>query len=155
MGECAAMVHPTVKVIYETMNEFDTADIKVEGVNKLLNYPEYSDVDQLRGLLGMIEEKNPLLDVISTQTAETDNDIHIYIGTEESSGAMSKTTLIYKNVRIGDRDVSVGVIGPKRMNYSKVIGMINSLANGIDRLFNGAEERSGLPTPYYKDGKKQ
>ena len=154
MGECAAMVHPTVKVIYETMNEFDTADIKVEGVNKLLNYPEYSDVDQLRGLLGMIEEKNPLLDVISTQTAETDNDIHIYIGTEESSGAMSKTTLIYKNVRIGGRDVSVGVIGPKRMNYSKVIGMINSLANGIDRLFNGTQER-GLPAPYYKDGKKQ
>lgn len=155
MGECAAMVHPTVKVIYETMNEFDTADIRVEGVNKLLNYPEYSDVGQLRSLLGMIEEKDQLLDVISTKTAEADNDIHIYIGTEEASGAMSKTTLIYKNVRIGGREVSVGVIGPKRMNYSKVIGMINSLANGIDRLFNGKESDRGLPAPYYDRRKKQ
>ena len=151
MGEVSGMVHPTVKVVYETMNVFDTADIKVEGVNKLLRYPEYADVDQLRGLLGLIEEKDQLLDVISSKTDEADNDIHIYIGTEDSSGAMSKTTLIYKNVRVGGHEVSVGVIGPKRMNYSKVIGMINSLANGIDRLFNGGTQGRGLPAPYYKD----
>ncbi len=155
MGAVSAMVHPTVKVVYEAMSEADTADIRVEGVNKLLRYPEYADVDQMRSLLGMIEEKDELLDVIARKSDEADNDIHIYIGTEDASGAMSKTTLIYKNVRIGGREVSVGVIGPKRMNYAKVIGMINSLANGIDRLFNNGTTRQGLPTPYIDNDKKQ
>ena len=48
MGAAGAIVHPTMKAIYETMSELDTADIKVDGVNKLLNYPEYSDVSELK-----------------------------------------------------------------------------------------------------------
>ena len=43
----------------------------------------------------------------------------------------------------------VGVIGPKRMNYAKVIGMINSLATGIDRIFNDGQTRD-LPMPYIR-----
>ena len=48
---------------------------------------------------------------------------------------MSNTTLIFKNINVGGKKLAVGVIGPKRMNYSKVIGMINQLASGIDRMF--------------------
>ena len=44
MGSAGAMVHPTVKTIYETMNELDTADVRLEGITKLLQYPEYSDI---------------------------------------------------------------------------------------------------------------
>ena len=134
MGSAGAMVHPTMKVIYETMSELDTADIKLDGVNKLLQYPEYSDVSKLRDLMGVLEEKEKLLDVISSHTLE-DNDINVYIGKEDDSDAMRDTTLIFKNVNIGGKKVAVGVIGPKRMNYSKVIGMINQLASAIDSTF--------------------
>ena len=135
MGAAGAMVHPAVKVIYETMNELDTADIKLDGINKLLKYPEYSDTEKLRNLLGVLEEKDKLLDVISSHTTNDDG-INVYIGTENDSDAMSNTTLIFKNVNIGGKRLAVGVIGPKRMNYSKVIGMINQLASGIDRIFS-------------------
>lgn len=144
MGAAGAIVHPTVKAICETMNEVDTADIKVDGVNKLLNYPEYSDVGELRDLLGVLEEKDRLMDVIATQTTEESNGIHVYIGAENGSDAMKNTTLIFKDVYIGGKKLSVGVIGPKRMNYSKVIDMINRLAFGIDRMFN---DEPGLPEP--------
>ncbi len=134
MGSAGAMVHPAMKVIYETMNELDTADIKLDGVNKLLQYPEYSDVSKLRDLMGVLEEKEKLLDVISSHTL-ADDDINVYIGREDDSDAMRDTTLIFKNVNIGGKKVAVGVIGPKRMNYSKVIGMINQLASAIDSTF--------------------
>lgn len=135
MGSAGAMVHPAVKVIYETMNELDTADVRLDGINKLLKYPEYSDTEKLRNLLGVLEEKDKLLDVISSHTT-SDDGINVYIGTENDDDAMSNTTLIFKNVNVGGKRVSVGVIGPKRMNYSKVIGMINQLASGIDRIFS-------------------
>ena len=134
MGSAGAMVHPAMKVIYETMNELDTADIKLDGVNKLLQYPEYADVTKLRDLMGVLEEKEKLLDVISSHTL-ADDDINVYIGREDDTDAMRDTTLIFKNVNIGGKKVAVGVIGPKRMNYSKVIGMINQLASAIDSTF--------------------
>ena len=145
MGSAGAMVHPVVKVIYETMNELDTADVKLEGITKLLQYPEYSDVSDVRNLLGMFEEKDKLLDVISSQ-ANDDGDIHVYIGTESDSDAMKNTALIFKNVNIGGKQLAVGVIGPKRMNYSKVIEMLNGLASGIDKVFG-----AGALPPGYDD----
>lgn len=135
MGSAGAIVHPTIKAIYETMNELDTADVKLDGITKLLQYPEYSDISDFRNLMGMLEEKERFLDVISKQASD-ENDIHVYIGTENESDAMRNTALIFKKVNIGGKELAVGVIGPKRMNYSKVIEMLNGLANGIDRVFS-------------------
>lgn len=134
MGSSGEMVHQTVKVIYETMQELDSADIKLDGITKLLDYPEYSDISDFRSLLGLLEEKDKLMDVISTQSSEASG-IHVYMGNDDGSYGMKNTTLIFKNVNVGGKQLSVGVIGPKRMNYQRVIEMLNGLANGIDRIF--------------------
>ena len=134
MGSAEAMVHPTVKAIFETMSEIDTADVKLEGITKLLQYPEYSDISGFRDLMGILEEKDKFLDVISREASDSD-DIQVYIGTENESDAMRNTALIFKNVNIGGKQMAVGVIGPKRMNYSKVIEMLNGLASGINKAF--------------------
>ena len=118
------------------MSELDTADIKVEGVNKLLKFPEYSNVSKLRSLLGVLEEKDKLLDVLSSRSLNNDG-INVYIGNENDDDVMSDTSLIFKNITIGDKQVAIGVIGPKRMDYHKVIQMINRLAYGMDQMFTG------------------
>ena len=97
--------------------------------------------------MGVLEEKDRLLDVI-TSGAETDDGLSVYIGREDDGGAMSDTTLIFKNVTVGGKRLAVGVIGPKRMNYSKVIGMINQLASAIDSNFGGTQ---GLLNDKYTD----
>lgn len=143
MGEYGGMVHPAIKAIYETMNEIDTADIRVEGVTKLLQYPEYSDVSKVRDLFSMIEEKDKLLDVISQHTV-TEDGINICIGAENESDVMSDTTVIFKQVDVGGSRFAVGVIGPKRMDYQKVIGMITQLAGGLTRMYGG-KDSAALP----------
>lgn len=145
MGTYGGIVHPTVKAIYETTNELDSADIKLDGINKLLQFPEYSDVTKLRSLLGVLEKKDKLMDVISSHTS-SDEGIHVYIGAENDSDVMSNTTLIFKNINIQGSQFAVGVIGPKRMNYQKVIDMINSLANRIDIMYSDSDnEIKALP----------
>ena len=136
MGNASAVVHHAIKTVYESMREIDTADIKLDGVTKLLQYPEYSDVKKVRGLLGAIEEKDKLLDAISSKVADGGDDIQVYIGNENDSDIMGNTSMVFKNVSVGGRQFAVGVIGPKRMNYGKVIGMINQLADGIDRMLD-------------------
>lgn len=138
MGAAAAMIHPTIKVIYETMSELDRADVRLEGITKLLEYPEYSDVSNFKNLMGVLERKDKLLDVISNRASTMDNGIHVYIGADDENDGMKNTTLIFKNINVGGKQLAVGVIGPKRMNYSKVIEMISGLATGIDRMFSSA-----------------
>ena len=142
MGAASEMVHPTIKVIYEAIAELDSADVKLDGIAKLLKYPEYSDVTRLRSLLGVLEEKDRLMEVITSHT-DSDGGIHVYIGTENDSDVMQGTTMIFKSVNVGGSQVAIGVIGPKRMNYQHVIDMISKLATGIEKLGDsGADERS-------------
>jgi heat-inducible transcriptional repressor len=144
MGSAGAMLHPTVKAICETMNELDTADVKLDGITKLLQYPEYSDMSDFKDLLGVLEEKDKLLDVIASKTENGEEDIQVYIGADDEEGGMKNTTLIFKNITVGGKRLAVGVIGPKRMNYSRVIEMLNGLATGLDKMFG---EGSLLPPP--------
>ncbi len=134
MGSAGAMVHPAIKVIYETMSELDRADVKLDGVTKLLKYPEYSDMNDFKNLMDVLEEKERLLDVFSSDEADDDG-IQVYIGTDSDEDSMKNTSLIFKRIIVGGKEMAVGVIGPKRMNYSKVIEMLNGLASGIDKMF--------------------
>ena len=56
---------------------------------------------------------------------------------------MSDTAMIFRNIRIGTSQFAIGVIGPKRMNYSKVIEMIAKLSDDLDKII--AAEVGALP----------
>ena len=133
MGPAGGMVHPAIKEIYEAMSELDSADVKLDGITKLLQYPEYSDMTKFRGLLGVLEEKERLKDVISTHTDDSEG-IHVYIGHEGDGDVMSDTAMIFKNINVGGSKLAIGVIGPKRMDYSRVIEMIARLSADINRM---------------------
>jgi heat-inducible transcriptional repressor len=136
MAEDGALIGPVVKLIYETMNESDRGDLKVSGVDRLLEYPEYADVDRMKDMLTMFEKKDALLDLIAT--GNDDDGVHIYIGKENTVDGMSNSTLVYRPVKRDGHVVgAIGIIGPCRMNYSKVIETLNQLAEGIDNAMDG------------------
>jgi heat-inducible transcriptional repressor len=136
MGMASAIVTPIVKAIHETLKELDGGDIRMEGVNHLLQYPEYTDLEELRSLIGVIEDKEQSLNLIPIDKSSAD-DINVFIGSENSVRVMNNSTLVFKSIKQGERVIgAIGVIGPRRMNYSKVISTIDRLASGIDNLLN-------------------
>ena len=138
-GTASPVIAPLVKLVYETMNEIDGGEIRVQGVNRLLEYPEYADVDRMRAMLGMFERKDALLDLIASDAEE--EGVQVYIGSENTVEVMNQSTLVYRQIRRGGRVVgAIGVIGPCRMNYSKVIETIDRLAESVDRAINEGDE---------------
>lgn len=132
MGVAAPVVNPLIKLIYETMQEYHAGDLRVEGANRLLGIPDYSDLGEVRSLLHLFEQKDDLLDVISDDTSD---DIHVRIGHETAMSGMEGSSIVWRTIRSGDRVLgAIGVIGPRRMDYGKVISVINYLALGIDNL---------------------
>ena len=137
MGDDDFLVAPVVKGICETISAFDGGELRFDGIDRLLSYPEVYGGDRLREMLTMFERKSDLLDVFSESemSAGADGGVRIYIGRENLVRTMDNSTLVYKPIKRGDTLVgAIGVIGPTRMNYSRVIAMIDHLSSGVSRL---------------------
>ena len=137
MGRLGILVSPIVKKIYEAMTEADKPHTAVEGVNHLLQYPEYSDLATLRSLLDVLENKEELRNLVPLDEGD-EGGVNVFIGSENTVKVMENSTLVYHTIRRGGRVVgAIGVIGPRRMDYSKVIAIIDQLAARIDDMLNG------------------
>ena len=135
------LVSTTVKNIYETMNELGS-EIKFEGVNRLLEYPEYKNLDKLQKMISTIENKEDIIRAVST-IDQSDDDTKIFIGSENMVKIMDDSTLIYKNLKLNGKTIgAIGIIGPCRMDYSKVLSTIDQLSEEINRL----SDISSLPS---------
>ena len=144
MGDKAGIVNPIIKIIYESMNELDGGDLKVSGMDRLLQYPEYSNKDHLRELLGALENKEDILDLVSEP--ESDG-VNVVIGSESSVKVMNNSALVFKPVvRDGKTLGAIGIIGPRRMDYAKVVATIEGLAGNVESMLNETDmlpERNG------------
>lgn len=130
---CAELISITVKSIYETMNELGS-EVKIEGLNRLLDYPEYKNLDKLQKMISAIESKEDIIKAVST-IDQSDDETKIFIGSENMVKIMDDSTLIYKNLKLNGRTIgAIGIIGPCRMDYSKVLATIDRLSEEINNM---------------------
>ncbi len=143
MGEYDYLVTPVIKTVCETITVFDGGELSFEGINRLLSYPEYYDMDRLREMLALFEKKETLLEFLSDET-KTDGKVQIFIGRENLVKVMDNSTLVFKTIVSQGKPVgAIGIIGPTRMNYRKVIATIDSLTKGVsDELSGRIESRN-------------
>ena len=87
--------------------------------------------------------KDRLLDLISEN--DDSDDVHIFIGSENVLDSMSNSSLIFKTVKKDGKVVgAVGVIGPRRMEYSKVIATVENLCKGVSEIIDGTSDMPKL-----------
>ncbi len=139
MGEHAWMVSQAVKMIYDVLSEIDRGEMKVSGINHLLQYPEYSDVGRFQELLGTLEKKEDILSLVSRQ--ERTDDISVLIGSESRVEVMSNSALVFKPiVKDGKTLGAIGVIGPRRMDYAKVLATLEGLSGNIENMIRSTNQ---------------
>ena len=138
MGGNAALVSVVVKVIYEAMSELDEGELKVSGMDRLLEYPEFNDPDRMKELLGAIESKDDILRMVSDP--ERDG-VNVVIGSESSVKVMDHSALVYKPIIKDGKTVgAIGVLGPARMDYAKVLATIEGISGSVEAVL-GAEQK--------------
>lgn len=122
-----------IKSIYEAMNELGS-EIKFEGVNRLFQYPEYKDLDKLQQMISTFESKEDIIKAVSV-IDQSDDETKIFIGSENMVKIMDNSTLIYKNLKLHGKTIgAIGIIGPCRMDYSKVLATIDKLSDEINNM---------------------
>ena len=149
-GEGESLISPVVKHIVQTMSEMDGGDLKLSGVNRLLEYPEYADAREFKDLLGVLEEKRDILKLVS-DTAYEEEGAQVIIGSENGMEEMKNSTLVFQKIKAGGKVIgAIGILGPRRMDYSKVVSTVEYIAENLSELLKTTPQ---LPESSGDDGK--
>ena len=112
----------------------DDMEIYTSGTTNIFKYPELADKSRASELIDAFENKEDLLDLARERMADTENTgIQVYIGDEMPTRSMKDCSVVTVTYELGEgMQGTIGIIGPKRMDYEKVVDSLKSLKAQLD-----------------------
>jgi len=120
-----------IKPIIEQINKIvEDENIYYEGANKSFDLPEFKSLEIAKNFVNVLDAKDLVLDILNSGVAK---DINVYIGDENENEKLKDFSIVTFKHSIGDKDLgTIGIIGPKRMDYSKVISVMKYISKKIN-----------------------
>lgn len=119
--------------VYEFITSLDECDVYINNARSILQYPEFADVEKAREMLDFLENRDNLIKIINS--GHNIDGVGIKIGTENNIKELENSSLITVDYKLGSRTLGkIGVIGPKRMNYAKVVASLDLISDHIDKI---------------------
>ncbi len=131
------IVGEVLDTIAEIVKEDDDLEIYTSGTNNIFKYPELSDNGKASELISTFEEKQSLNTLVKETLADENNTgIQVYIGDESPIQNMKDCSVVTATYELDEgMKGTIGIIGPKRMDYDKVIGTLKTLMHQLDDLY--------------------
>ena len=128
-------MHQSLNVIKPVMLQLERAireedQLYLEGANKSFELPEFKSLEVAKNFINLLDTKEVMLDLLNTGFAQ---DINVYIGDENENEKLKDFSIITFKHRYQDKDLgTIGIIGPKRMDYSKVISVMKYISKKLN-----------------------
>lgn len=112
---------------YDAFNEFTNknADVHFEGKNNILKQPEFNNVDKLKEVLNKFEDVSAIKPM-----SDGENGVNIYIG--KDSEITEDVSIIKAKYNIDNEDITLAIVGPKRMEYDRVVSLLNYIKDNVE-----------------------
>jgi len=138
LGAKALSMSPLLVTISDLVEAASVSEINLSGQSNLLGYKEYND--NAGQLLDFLHKEEPLGMLVSS-SGDSDSDIEIRIGSENRYKELENSSMIISKYKIGDNATgAIGIIGPTRMNYSKLVPSIKYLTDIISKFLSDVYE---------------
>ena len=113
-------------------------EIYTSGTTNIFKYPELSDKESAQDIISAFEEKQQLASLVNKTIAHGDNkDIQVYIGDESDVENMKDCSVVTATYELGEgMQGTIGIIGPKRMDYEHVMKTLKTLMTELDDIFH-------------------
>lgn len=138
-----------VEKLIEVIASYSEIDKKVfmEGELKMLDYPECNDIDSAKNFLSIVNQKENLLKLI-----ENNDDIEFSVKIGNEQGGIDNSAIVTAKYKINGKEVGqVGVIGPERMDYNKVVSVLNYMSKAVDEV---VQHKANTPKKLTDDNKR-
>ena len=131
------VVSKVLDTVAETIQMDDEMEIYTSGATNIFKYPELSDSSRASELISAFEEKKELANLVTESMAQTsDIGIQVYIGNEAPIQNMKDCSVVTATYELGSGiRGTIGIIGPKRMDYEKVVDSLKTLKRQLDNVF--------------------
>lgn len=136
-GDDIGLVAAIAGFALEALSETHTSQAFLTGTSRLLGHPEFRNVDKAQRLLNYLSDDKELLKL---PVPNTDDPVKITIGDENDAEPLKDSSVVVAKYDAGENGKGlVGIVGPTRMNYSKVAARLSYIARGIGALLSGKE----------------
>ena len=131
------IVGEVVDAVAEAIRAEEDLEIYTSGTNNIFRYPELADQQKASELINTFEEKQLLGELLQeTSAGEENTGIQVYIGSETPGQSMRDCSVVTATYELGGgMKGTIGIVGPKRMDYDKVVGTLRTIQTQLDELY--------------------
>ena len=135
IGMSIDILMPLLSGVVECINQIDSTEVYVEGTTNILNHPEFKDIMKAKEFMNMLNEKAKIGRILFD--ASDSVGIVVKIGSENDLSGIQDCSLISANYNVADNFIgTIGIIGPTRMEYPKVISSMNYIRKFMSEEIN-------------------
>ncbi len=129
---------PLVRLFIDSVEKVFNIDrtserIHIAGTQNLLKYPEFEDLERVKGVVELIENEDIIIHLLDKWDNSRDG-LRVLIGREMQNELLEDYSLVISNYELGSATGSIGLIGPKRMNYSKMVSLVQYISGILSRV---------------------
>ena len=133
MSDMVKVIKPIIEQIKKVL--FKESEIHMQGTRKELDLPEFNSLQVAKNFMNILDEKELIADMLNSGFAE---DINVFIGGEDEKEELKDFSVVTFKHQIGNKDMgTIGIIGPKRMDYSKVISVMKYISKKLNEENEG------------------
>ncbi len=122
------VIKPIMQQLKKVISE--ETEYLLEGANKAFDLPEFKSLEVAKNFINILDTKEIMMDLLNTGFA---NDINVYIGEENENEKLKDFSIVTFKHKYKDKDLgTIGIIGPKRMDYSKVISVMKYISKKLN-----------------------
>lgn len=136
------IVSDVLDALAGAFQEDEDLEVYTSGTTNILKYPELNDSQKASELLNAFEEKKQLVTLVNeTLASQEQTGIQVYIGDESPIQNMKDCSVVTATYQLGEgMKGTIGIIGPKRMDYENVVANLKTLKNQLDTVFQKKRE---------------
>ena len=132
--------------VASAVSDDEDLQIYTSGATNIFKYPELSNSEKASEFISAFEEKHLLANLITDklQEREPGTEIQVYIGDESPIKTMKDCSVVTAAYELGEGVTGmIGIIGPKRMDYEKVLNNLKNLKKQLDVIYHKDEKPAG------------
>ena len=140
-GIHSEVINSVLDAVAEAIQMDDDLEIYTSGTTNIFKYPELADSTKASALISAFEDKQQLASLMEDMKDGEDTGIQVYIGNETPGQTMKDCSVVTTTYELGEgMRGTIGIVGPKRMDYEKVVDNLKTLTNQLDLIFNKNKE---------------
>lgn len=137
VGMNVEILTSVLALVHEAISEIDKREVFMEGSTNILRHPEYNDIEKIKQILGYFADKSSIDSLLRTLPSLKEGEVSVFIGDENPVEELKNNSVVLSTYKAGNNMTGIiGVVGPMRMDYAKVVSGIDFFTKQLEITLN-------------------